>query len=74
MKKGTFRRKTLTAVVIIAALSALSSCNSRSGTITLRQTEIDSLRNQIKEMVAGNLVLAKNLQTFDTLDYTESRA
>jgi len=34
------------------------------------QKEIATLRAQIKTLTAGNAEIAKNLQTFDTLDYT----
>ena len=34
------------------------------------QKEIAALRAQIKALTAGNAEIAKNLQTFDTLDYT----
>jgi len=62
--------KAFAALLIIAAIATLNSCTNKPGTISVRQTEIDSLRNQIKEMTAGNQVLTKNLVTFDTLDYT----
>jgi hypothetical protein len=57
-------------LLIIAALATFSSCTNNNGKVTINKTEIDSLRNQIKEMTAGSEVLAKNLATFDTLDYT----
>jgi hypothetical protein len=70
MKKITLIMKAFAVVVLIAALATLSSCTTKPGIVSVRQTEIDSLRNQIKEMIAGNQVLAKNLVTFDTLDFT----
>jgi hypothetical protein len=70
MKKVTITMKAFAALLIIAAIATLNSCTNKPGTISVRQTEIDSLRNQIKEMTAGNQVLTKNLVTFDTLDYT----
>jgi hypothetical protein len=69
MEKFKITIQGFTAVMIIAAVAILSSCN-KSGTISVRQTEIDSLRNQIKGMISGNQVLTKNLVTFDTLDFT----
>lgn len=51
-------------------MTTLIGCSNNGDKITVTKTEIDSLRNQIKEMIAGNEVLAKNLATFDTLDYT----
>jgi len=59
------------AVISIAALMALiTSCSNSGNNVTVSKTEIDSLRNQVKQMTAGNEMLAKNLVTFDTLDYT----
>jgi hypothetical protein len=70
MKKIALTMKGFAAVTIIAAMTVLSSCTNKPGIVSVRQTEIDSLRNQIKTMVAGNQVLTTNLVTFDTLDYT----
>jgi hypothetical protein len=70
MKKLTIKIKTIATLLIIATLITFSSCSNQKGIVTVRQTEIDSLRNQIKEMTAGNQILEKNLVTFDTLDYT----
>jgi hypothetical protein len=70
MKKITFMIKTFAAFGIITAMVNLSSCTSKPGIVSVRQTEIDSLRDQIKKMTAGSEVLTKNLVTFDTLDYT----
>jgi SnoaL-like polyketide cyclase len=58
------------AVVLTIAMVSFSSCMNNSGKVTVSKSEIDSMRNQIKEMTAGSEVLAKNLATFDTLDYT----
>ncbi len=60
----------LAALFAIAAIISFSSCtnNTRSG--SLSQSEIDSLKNEIAELTAGNKSIAKNLVTFDTLDYT----
>ena len=70
MKKVIISLKAFVAVVIVTAMATLSSCTNSGDKISVNRTEIDSLRNQIKEMTAGNQVLAKNLVTFDTLDYT----
>ena len=70
MKKGTTTIKALAALMIVAAIITFSSCSSNSGNGNVSQSEIDSLRNQIKELTSGNEMIAKNLQTFDTLDYT----
>jgi hypothetical protein len=70
MKKVTVTLKAFATLVIIAAIATLSSCTPKSGNSATGQSEIDSLRNQIKVLTAGNETLAKNLITFDTLDYT----
>ena len=58
------------ALLIIAAIAAIDSGSSRGGSPLGTTTEIDSLRNQLKALAAGNAVIASNLKTFDTLDYT----
>lgn len=70
MKTQTIKGKALAVLILIAGVAVLNSCTTKSGTIAVRQTEIDSLRNEIKVMTSGNAVLAKNLATFDTLDFT----
>jgi hypothetical protein len=70
MKTKTIAARALTAAILIAGVAALNSCTANSGKVSVRQSEIDSLRNEIKVMTAGNAVLNKNLVTFDTLDYT----
>jgi hypothetical protein len=70
MKTKIITRRALTTVILIAGVATFNSCTTKSGTISVRQSEIDSLRNEIKLMTSGNTELAKNLATFDTLDYT----
>jgi hypothetical protein len=70
MKKAIIFLKAFVAFVIVTAMTTLSSCTNNGEKISVNKTEIDSLRNQIKEMTAGSEVLKKNLITFDTLDYT----
>jgi hypothetical protein len=70
MKKVNISHYAFGAVVTVISIVALSGCSNSSNKVTVSKTEIDSLRNQIKEMTAGNEILAKNLSTFDTLDYT----
>ncbi|MDP4239572.1 MAG: ester cyclase [Bacteroidota bacterium] len=48
--------------------SAANGINAQKESKT--QKEIATLRAQIKTLTAGNVEIAKNLQTFDTLDYT----
>jgi hypothetical protein len=70
MKTRTIFIKAFVMLVIVVGLTAFSSCMNSGDKVTVSKSEIDSLRNQIKEMTAGNETLAKNLTTFDTLDYT----
>lgn len=55
---------------VIVLMATITCCTGNSGKDSLSRSEIDSLRNQIKEITAGNEMIAKNLVTFDTLDYT----
>ena len=68
MKKYTI--SCLAALSIITITVILSSCTTNTGVNPARQSEIDSLRNQITQLTAGNEMIAKNLVTFDTLDFT----
>jgi hypothetical protein len=70
MRKTEIKMKVLGTIGMVSIIGILSSCTVRPGTVSVRQSEIDSLRTQIKEMTAGNQVLTKNLMTFDTLDFT----
>jgi hypothetical protein len=70
MKTIKFSIKAFAIFAIAAIMTAFTSCTNKGEKISVSKSEIDSLRNQIKEMTAGNEVLAKNLATFDTLDYT----
>jgi hypothetical protein len=70
MKTKTIAVRALAAVMLIAGVAALNSCTTNSAKVSVRQSEIDSLRNEIKLMATGNTELAKNLVKFDTLDYT----
>ena len=70
MKTKTLTIRLFVALVIVATIAAFSSCTNKNGAASVSQTEIDSLRAQIKELTAGNEIVTKNLMTFDTLDYT----
>jgi SnoaL-like polyketide cyclase len=59
---------TFAAFFIAAAILTFSSCTNNNNAVS--QSEIDSLKNQITTLTAGNASIAKNLVTFDTLDYT----
>lgn len=51
-------------------VSILTGCTDRGTSGLKKNVEVDSLRNQIKELTAGNEMIAQNLARFDTLDYT----
>lgn len=68
MKKVNLISKVFAVTAIVGSI-VLVSCTSNVGKVTVDKTELDSLKTQIKTMVAGNEILAKNLSTFDTLDF-----
>lgn len=68
MKKAT-TIKALATLLVAATTAIITSC-SNNGNGYASKSEIDSLRNQITELTSGNEMIAKNLATFDTLDYT----
>ena len=68
MKKITFAVKEIAVFFMVAVIAILNSCTNKNS--TTNQSEIDSLRNQIKELTSGNEMISNNLQKFDTLDYT----
>jgi len=70
MKKVTMTIRAFTALAMIVSIAALSSCNYKGGNASVSQSQVDSLRNQIRVLTAGNETVEKNLQKFDTLDYT----
>ena len=58
-------------VAVLFISSAVSAVNkSTDQKVSKSQKEIASLRAQIKSLTAGNAEITKNLQTFDTLDFT----
>jgi hypothetical protein len=61
---------TIALSLIVGSLAILSGCMNNGGSVSVSKTEIDSLRNQLKVLTAGNEMVAKNLVTFDTLDFT----
>ena len=61
--------KAFAALQILAATVTFTSC-SNNGNSSASKSEIDSLRNQIQQLTANDATIAKNLETFDTLDYT----
>lgn len=70
MKKTIITLSTLTALLFTAAIISFSSCSGNNESSSASQSIIDSLKNQVKELTAGNETIAKNLVTFDTLDFT----
>jgi hypothetical protein len=69
MRRKKIMIRSFAALLIAAAMTTFGSCKSKSGNVSGMKVEIDSLKNLIKEMTAGNELLAKNLTTFDTLDF-----
>ncbi|MCX6305957.1 MAG: ester cyclase [Bacteroidetes bacterium] len=69
MKKVSMTIKAFAAVMIIGGLSAFMGCTPDGSNNSIAQSTIDSLRNQITELTAGNEMISKNLVTFDTLDF-----
>ena len=69
MKKKTPTITLLTFFVASVTVISFNSCNSTNSS-NVSQSEIDSLRNQINQLTANDATLAKNLASFDTLDYT----
>jgi hypothetical protein len=70
MKQFSTSIKTLAVLFVTATIVNLTGCSGNNGGDSVSQSEIDSLRNQVKELTAGNEVISKNLVTFDTLDFT----
>lgn len=68
MKKVTIAIKAIAALLITGAVAFTSCTNNGNGSAS--KSEIDSLRNQLAMLTEGNEIISKNLQTFDTLDYT----
>ncbi len=64
--------RTSAALSMLTAIVSFESCtgNDNGGTNSVSSTEIDSLKNEIRTLTAGNAAIDKNLTTFDTLDYT----
>jgi len=69
MKKKISAIALLTFFVATLAVITFNSCNSANSN-GLGQSEIDSLRNQVKQLTANDESIGKNLEKFDTLDFT----
>ncbi len=59
----------LTIILSFAVASTFLSCKSNAGYSMVNDSETDSLKNQIALLTVGNDMIAKNLETFDTLDF-----
>lgn len=69
MKKTLTILKAVATLLVVAATVTFTSCTN-NGNGSASKSEIDSLRNEIAQLTAGNEMISKNLATFDTLDYT----
>ena len=56
--------------LLIIAIIIFAGCATNEEKTSVTNSEIESLRNQIKELTGGNEMISKNLVTFDTLDFT----
>ena len=56
--------------LLIIAIIIFAGCATNEEKTSVTNSEIESLRNEIKELTAGNEMISKNLVTFDTLDFT----
>ncbi len=71
MKKNHNTISTITLLAATAFVFTITACSGNGGSSSAASnTEIDSLRKQISTLTAGNETITKNLQTFDTLDFT----
>ncbi len=59
----------LMAMILIYTIGSFTGC-TQNGKTAVSQSEMDSLRNQIKLLTSGNEIIAGNLDKFDTLDFT----
>jgi hypothetical protein len=70
MKKALVISKSIAAFTMVVLMLMLTNCTGKKEKCSFSQAGIDSLRNEIKELTKGNEMIANNLKTFDTLDYT----
>lgn len=67
----TNRKNSLVLLATVLVMVTLASCgDSHKGQTTTMQSEIDSLKVELAKIEASNNFVEKNLQTFDTLDFT----
>jgi hypothetical protein len=70
MKLKSLLNKSIAALLLVVGVASFTSCTNTGGKVSIAKTELDSLRSQIKVFTADNETIAKNLTTFDTLDFT----
>jgi hypothetical protein len=70
MKRIPVILKSVAVISIFAAMASMPCCTNQSGGKSVSKAEIDSLRSQITILTKDNEMIAKNLVTFDTLDFT----
>ena len=69
------KNKTINSIILPGILAlgfmviTFASCSNNNGNSATSNSEIDSLRNEIKQLTSGNEMITKNLVTFDTLDF-----
>ena len=68
--KKTSITKAIAVLFIAATMTTFLSCSNSNENGSMSKATIDSLRNQVIQLTAGNEAISKNLTTFDTLDYT----
>ena len=69
MKKQMSIINTTFVLAIMSTVVVFSNCTNSNGS-TVNESQIDSLRAQVKQLTANDATIAANLSKFDTLDYT----
>lgn len=70
MKKINTKIKLNKLLLLLVPIVFCAGCATKEEKNSVTNSEINSLRSMIKELTAGNEMIAKNLVTFDTLDFT----
>jgi hypothetical protein len=68
MKTAASPFRSFTFLMATASILAFTGCSNNGDMSSKKQ--LDSLRIEIRELTANNEMIAKNLVTFDTLDFT----
>ncbi len=69
MRKTQLNAKLFVTLSIIGTVALFISCSDNKPA-AVSQGTVDTLRKQVMELTAGNAMIASNLATFDSLDYT----